>query len=45
VTVTGRVSAPSHRRLIEAMVRDVPGVIEVDTEHVTVAPAPAPAEA
>jgi CBS domain-containing protein len=43
VTVTGRVSALSHRRLLEAALRDVPGVIEVDTEDVTVAPAPAPA--
>jgi hypothetical protein len=43
VTVTGRVSAVSHRHLLEAALREVPGVIEVDTEHVTVVPAPAPA--
>jgi CBS domain-containing protein len=35
VTVTGQVSAFDHRRLVEAALREVPGVIEVDTSHVT----------
>ena len=43
VTLAGRVSDPTHRRLIEAMVREVPGVIEIDTEQVVVA-APTPAD-
>jgi CBS-domain-containing membrane protein len=43
VTLAGRVSVPSHRRLIEAMVREVPGVIEIDSEGVTVTPGSAPA--
>jgi CBS domain-containing protein len=43
VTLTGRVLKPSHRRLIEAMVREVPGVIDIDSTQVEVAAAPAPA--
>jgi CBS domain-containing protein len=42
VTLAGRVSAPSHRRLIEAMIREVPGVIEIDSKQVTATPTPAP---
>ena len=45
VTVTGPVSVCSHRRLIEAALREVPGVIEVDTSDVTAAPVPATAGA
>ena len=45
VTVTGQVSVVSHRRLIDAALREVPGVIDVDTSHVTAAPVPATAGA
>jgi CBS-domain-containing membrane protein len=36
VTLTGRVSAPDHRRLIEDALRDVPGVIDVRWDEFTV---------
>jgi CBS domain-containing protein len=39
VTLAGRVSVASHRRLIEAVVREVPGVIDVQSDDVAVAPA------
>jgi CBS-domain-containing membrane protein len=39
VTLAGRVSLASHRRLIEAVVREVPGVVDVHSDDVTVAPA------
>jgi CBS-domain-containing membrane protein len=42
VTLAGRVSLASHRRLIETMVREVPGVVDVQSDDVTVAPATSP---
>jgi CBS domain-containing protein len=37
VTLAGRVSLASHRRMIEAMVREVPGVVDVHADDVTIA--------
>jgi predicted transcriptional regulator len=37
VTLAGQVSEPSHRRLIEATLREVPGVIDIDSTQLTAA--------